>query len=453
MLNPWTIQSACSFSVLSNAKSKPGGKPVTDKAYLRREAHRRWYGEQDADFARFLLDTAAGERERWADLMPDPFHRLRPVAAPATGTWTNIGPTRADVIKNGSTSLNQVDSGRPQTIVVDPNNASVIYVATSGGGVWKTTNGGTSWTPITDSLGSLSCGYLAMDPANSSVLYLGLGDPFDGTGIGIVKSTDGGATWGPVTTLGASRTIQFVMVHPTNSNIVMVSTNTGLFRSTDGGATYSAVASIASTAKAWDIAWAGGADFVLTLESDPANTSGATAGQVWRSTDSGATWSQVSGIATTATRISVASAPGTRSTLYAMASNSANNLDALYKSTDGGVTWSTLSTTGITDILGGQGFYNHGLAVDPTNINRVFVGANLALYRTENGGTSWDQLTHWYGNRHVYAHADFHCAAWSKTGPSTLFVGNDGGLCIVRDPAIASGSIPTAVSGSVASVS
>ncbi len=405
----------------------PGGRPITDKAGLRREAHKRWYGERNAEFGRFLMGVAAEQRERFADLMPDPFRHKAFAAAPASGTWLNIGPTKADVIKNGSSSLNQTDSGRPRTILVDPNNASIIYVATAGGGVWKTTNGGTSWTPLSDALGSLSCGFLAMDPANSSVLYLGLGDPFDGSGNGIVKSTDGGATWSAPVQLGASSTIQSVLVHPTNSSIVLVSTNTGLFRSTDGGASYGAVASIAATAKAWDLAWAGGTNFVLTLEADPANTSGATAGQIWRSTDSGATWTQVSGIPTTATRISVASAPGTRTTLYAMASNSANNLDSIRKSTDGGATWTSLATTGITDILGGQGFYNHAILIDPANASTVYLGGQLYMAKSTTGGTSWTKKTDWLAQGGLpYVHADFHCGAMVNS--STMYAGTDGGI-------------------------
>ncbi len=85
-----------------------------------------------------------------------------------------------------------VELERVRTIIVD---GSTIYLATAGGGVWKRTDG--VWTPITETIGTLSCGSLAMDPANLNVLYLGLGDPLDGTstGLGMLKSVDGGANW------------------------------------------------------------------------------------------------------------------------------------------------------------------------------------------------------------------------------------------------------------------
>ncbi len=415
---------------LDIADDRPGplsgpARGITDNARLRAEAMRLWFGDWTPEFRRHLLETAAVERRRHENLLPGA--KGADFAAPATGTWLNIGPTKADVIKNGSSSLAKTDSGRPRSILVDPNNSQVIYICASSGGVWKTTNGGTTWTPLSDTLGSLSSGYLAMDPANSQILYLGLGDPFDGTGIGILKSTDGGTTWGAVKTLGTSRTIQNIVVHPQNSQIVLVTTNAGLFRSTDGGATYAAVASIPATYKCWDLAWAGGTSFVLTAETDPANSTGATAGKILRSTDSGATWVATTGIATTSTRISVASAPSNRAILYAMASKSDNNLDKAYKSVDGGATWTSLTTTAISDILGGQGFYNHMILVDRTSADTVYFGGQLYVAKSTNGGNAWTKKSDWLAQNGLpYVHADMHCAAQDSNG--AIYVGSDGGI-------------------------
>lgn len=255
---------------------------ITDKPTARREAHLRWFGEWSPEYRSHMMHLAEQERGRYRHMIPGggmPALRgevpsVEMAAAAASGTWVNLGPTKADVIQNGGSSLAKTDSGRPRAILVDPNNAQIIYVCTAGGGVWKTTNGGTNWAPITEALGSLSSGFLAMDPADSNTLYLGLGDPFDGTGIGLVKSTDGGATWGAVTTLGASRSIRNIAVHPTNRNVVMVSTNAGLYRSTDAGASYNLVATAPATYACWDVAWAGGDSFVLSAETDPANANG-----------------------------------------------------------------------------------------------------------------------------------------------------------------------------------
>src|SRR6201999_1049040 len=182
-------------------------------------------------YARFLNGVARQERQRYAPLMPG---AKTPVSSPngtLTSSWTNIGPDRANFAQNGGT-LNVTDSGRANVIVTDPNNANVIYVAFSGGGVWKSTDGGTTWTPKTETLGSLSVGTLEMDPSNSNVLYLGLGDPFDGTGIGLVKSTDGGDTWSDIVYLGDSSIITDIEVARSNTKIVLASADAGLYRST-----------------------------------------------------------------------------------------------------------------------------------------------------------------------------------------------------------------------------
>lgn len=415
-------------------RTGPGGLPIRDNPTLRREAMRQWYGEWSPEYRKFILDAAATERNHHSALMPKPGFVEMGLAAPATGTWSNIGPTKADVIKNGSSSLAKTDSGRPRSIVVDPNNASVIYLCTAGGGVWKTTNGGATWTPITDTLGSLSSGFLAMDPSNSLVLYLGLGDPFDGTGIGLVKSTDGGATWGAVQTLGTSRSIRSILVNPSSPTTVLVSTNAGLFRSTDSGASYAAVASIPSTYVCWDLAWAGGSTLVLTAETDPANATGDTAGKVFRSTDNGATWVAASGTGATATRISLSSAPSNRQIMYAMAGKSDGQLLAVYKSLDGGATWAATSSTGITDILGGQGWYNHAVLVDRANPDVVYLGGTLYLAKSTNGGSTWSKKSDWLAQTGLpYIHADFHATAQDSTG--ALYMGTDGGIFKSSDAA------------------
>jgi len=410
----------------------PKGTAITDNARLRAEAMRQWWGEWTPEFRAFLQNTAASERGRHLNLMPKGAgDAIRQAAAPAVGTWINIGPTKADVIKNGATSLAKTDSGRPRTILVDPTNSQVLYLCTAGGGVWKTSNGGTSWTPITDTLGTLSCGFLAMDSVDSQTLYLGLGDPFDGTGLGIVKSTDGGATWGAPQSLGASRTIQSVLVSPNNRNLVLVATNTGLYRSADAGQTYTQVASINAAWKCWDLAWAGGSNYVLTAETDLANANGNTAGKVYRSTDEGATWTAATGIDALATRISVASAPSNRSTLFAMAGKTnattpASDLLGVYKSIDGGATWS-LVTSPAANFLGGQSFYNHMIVIDRTNPSIVYLGGQLAMAKSTNGGSTWTTMTDWLAQSgKPYVHADFHCGAQDASG--NLYVGTDGGL-------------------------
>ncbi len=408
-----------------------------------------------AEYRRFLMEAAARERARWGALIPSnsaDAEFLDPEAermALIGSTWTNIGPTKANVLQNGGTTLSNVsDSGRVRTILTDPANPSIIYLALSGGGVWKSTDGGTTWAPKTEALGSLSCGSLAMDPNNSSTLYLGLGDPFDGTGLGLVKSTDGGNTWGAPVFLGASTEIPKVMVASTNSSIVLAATNAGLFRSVDAGATWSFVALATGQAGApyvWDIAWGGASTFAVTLEANPAATTGTTDGQIWRTTDNGATWTRATGVtkASGVGRISIASAPSARSTMYAMAAipnaTSIADLSDIFKSLDGGLSWTALAVTGkrfsnrnresanVNTVLYGQGWYNHLTLVHPTDPNTAYFGGALLLAKTTNGGSTFSQISNWLAQFSLpYIHADFHAGTFDSLG--NMYVGSDGGI-------------------------
>ena len=413
-----------------------------DDPTARREAMLNWYGgDWSPEYRAFLLEAAALEKSRHADKMPrSPGDPLMGIAA-SGNSWTNLGPTNADSQTNGSTLFVR-DSGRARSIVVDPTNTQVIYLATSGGGVWKTTNGGTNWTPITETLGSLSCGSLTMDPSNSNILYLGLGDPFDGTGIGFVKSTNGGATWSAPALLGASTSIRDVPVSPSNGSIILAATNAGLFRSTDAGASFTQVSiptGIAAAPVCWQLASGGGTNWALTVEADTANTGGS--GRIYYSSDSGATWAQATGVTKTGgiTRLSLASASSLRSTMYAMGSNTSNDLADIFKSTDGGRTWTALSantknytntnseSSSMSTILGGQGFYNHVILVDPANPSTAYFGGQLLLAKTTDGGTSYSQITNWLAQFSLpYVHADFHAGAIDATG--TIYAGTDGGI-------------------------
>ncbi|HKI02540.1 MAG TPA: hypothetical protein VKK31_11200 [Thermoanaerobaculia bacterium] len=465
---------ACLGMELTPALRAEQKDPDLDSATIRGIGWDQWYNENydnpqfrnparrgkgnkifSASYRRFLMKAAARERERWGAMIPanpsEDAAFLDPEAEKAAlvgSTWTNIGPTKANVLQNGGTTLNVSDSGRINEIVTDPANPSTIYLCDSGGGVWKTTDGGTNWAPKTDSLGSLSCGDLAIDPNNSSVLYLGLGDPFDGTGTGLVKSTDGGTSWSAPVFLGASTEIPKMMVAPGNSSIVLAATNAGLFRSTNGGTSFSSVALATGQAGApyvWDMAWGGGSTFTLTLEANPAATTGTTDGQVWWSSDNGATWTRATGFTKTSGvgRASIASAPSARTTMYAMAAvpnaTSAADLADIFKSLDGGHTWTALGaaskrysnrnreSANVNALLNGQGWYNHLTIVHPTNPNIVYFGGALLLAKTTDGGSTFSQISNWLAQFSLpYVHADFHGGTFDSLG--NFYVGTDGGI-------------------------
>lgn len=444
-----------------------------DDATARRRAMAQWYNDDaafDGDAAhkqdlfspayqRFLNEAARRERLKHAALMPysgtsNPvIDSLAPFVAAANGNWTNIGPTSANFAQNGGT-LNVTDAGRVNTIVTDPANPNVIYVAFSGGGVWKSLDGGLTWAAKTETLGSLSVGTIEMAPDDADTLYLGLGDSFDGTGMGLVKSTDGGDNWSNVVYLGDSTMIPDIEVARTDTNIVLAATNAGLYRSTNAGASFGKVtidpSSTTGDPYVWTLAWGGGTNFVLSMEADPANGSYHTNGQIWRSTDNGATWTRSSGITDSIgiTRLSVAAAPSDRNVMYVEAANnnsytgSATDLANFFKSTDNGVTWTGIAKTGTTykaysntnsessrvsGILNGQGWYNQLVVVDPTDPNTAYFGGALLLAKTTDGGNTYRQASNWLAQFSLpYVHADFHAGHIASNG--TLYVGTDGGI-------------------------
>jgi len=447
-----------------------------DDATARRRAMAEWYtddyshrGSDDAgrdrkqalfspEYERFLNEAARRERLRHAALMPysgtsNPvIDALAPFVAAANGNWINIGPTRANYEKNGSVTLNVSDSGRINAIVTDPANANVLYAAFSGGGVWKSVDGGLTWAAKTETLGSLSVGTLEMAPDDADTLYLGLGDPFDGTGLGLVKSTDGGDNWSNVVYLGNSTIIPDIEVARSDTNIVLAATNAGLYRSTNGGASFSKVTiatGVAGDPYVWTIAWGGGTTFVLSLEADPGNASYQTNGQIWRSTDNGVTWTRSSGItdANGITRLAVAAAPSDRNVMYVEAANnnsytgSSTDLANFFKSTDNGVTWTGIGRasgtsyktytnaagTQVNTLLNGQGWYNQLVLVDPTNSNVVYFGGALTAARTSDGGGTYAKVSDWLAQSGLpYVHADFHAGHIAASG--ALYFGTDGGI-------------------------
>ena len=438
---------------------------ATERAKARAEWYNEGYGSRrervgarrlrsqglwSPEFRRFMMAAAERERQKWGALIPgngdaapsqDPND---PAQARGGASWLNIGPTKANFIFNGVT-LNVTDAGRVRSFAPHPSDANTLYVAFSGGGVWKTVNGGANWTPLTEALGSLSVGWLAMDRANPNTLYLGLGDPFDGTGIGLVKSTDGGASWSSPVFLGNATIINHVFVVPGASNIVLASTNAGLFRSTDSGATYNLV-TIATGEPVqpyvWTIASTGGTNLVLSLEANFAN---AATGQVWYSSDNGASWTRSGNIPSGVERITVTSAPSAPNIVYAMATNAAGNLVDIFRSASGGQIFRGLRATrqqfvnptpsvtspASAQFFNTQGWYDQLLVVDPANPNRVFFGGALntgQVTGADNPTTAvWRLVSEWLGRFNLpYVHADAHAAAYDAAG--NLYFGTDGGI-------------------------
>jgi hypothetical protein len=161
-------------------------------------------------------------------------------------SWQSIGPQPLRIDNDALHQGGGPDSGEVVDIAIDPsgNIDQIIYIATNNGGVWKSVDGGVNWRPKTDFMPSLSMGCLALDPIDSQIVYAGTGNQFDGgnrniRGAGVYKSIDGGDTWTLLSSVLFTGAHIIRIVIPT-SNVLLVATNNGLFRSVDGGVSFGA---------------------------------------------------------------------------------------------------------------------------------------------------------------------------------------------------------------------
>jgi len=345
--------------------------------------------------------------------------------------WTAIGPQPVD-------GFGLVNSGRVTAVAVDPANNQVVYAGAADGGIWKTTNGGSTWTALTDQQASLATGSIAIDPENHLTIYVGTGEENQAVdnyyGAGILKSTDGGNTWtnipGPFAGgSGGGARIGGMAVSPTNSNVVLAAIgccapNTwGVYRSGDGGNTWTNVLNYNGN-QAFNVVFApNGTTAYASVDYDG----------VWISTNGGQTWAAQNGTGGNvlptggnAERVALAMDPNTSTTLYAgISDNSTGGMLGLWKTTDGGNNWIQLTNT--PNLCGGQCWYDFVIAVAPGNSNAVFGGGSgwgNQLYQSLDGGNTWVETG---PAQNSTIHPDLHALTFSADG-SILYIGVDGGM-------------------------
>jgi hypothetical protein len=339
----------------------------------------------------------------------------------ASATWTPLGPMGPI---SGSAGSQLLKSGRLNFITIDPTNSNKLWVGAPAGGLWSTTNGGTSWSTNTDNLAVIGCSDLAIDPTNTLVMYMatGDGDAGDTRSIGVLKSTNAGATWtttGLTSVVSSNFLIRRLLINPSNTQILLAATNSGIYRTINGGTSWTQV----TTNSTYDLEFKPG---------DP-NTVYAAGTTLRISTNGGASFTQVtSGIATTGVnRMAIAVTPADVNYVYVLASNSTNSgLYGFYKSTNSGVSFTQMTTTvnllGYSSFgtdTGGQGWYDLCIAASPLNKDEVVTGG-VNVWRTTNGGTSWSLYSHWTGSNAPFSHADHHDLEYNSAG--VLYGINDG---------------------------
>ncbi len=333
-------------------------------------------------------------------------------------------------------------SGRVTSIDVVESNPDIIFLGTASGGLWKSENGGVSFTPIFENERAASVGAVAINQKNPAEIWVGTGEgnPRNSltSGNGIYKSIDGGKSWTHMG-LEATKNIHRVIIHRDNPNIIYVGAigspwgeqqERGVYKTTDGGKSWKKVLYVDPKT--------GTGDLVV----DPTNpnklvaamwehrrwpwyfNSGGPGSGLYISYDAGETWKKktvADGLPKgDIGRIGLAIAPSSSNIIYALVESKKNGL---YKSEDGGEKWSLVTSKGI----GGRPFYYADIFVDPKNENRVY---NLHTYVdvSNDGGKTFERLI----NPNL-VHVDNHAWYVHPDNPSFLICGNDGGAVISRD--------------------
>jgi photosystem II stability/assembly factor-like uncharacterized protein len=344
-------------------------------------------------------------------------------------------------------------SGRVSAIAaVKENGRLTVYIGAASGGVWKSVNGGTTYKPMFDKQPVQSIGAIAIDPQSPKTIWVGTGEVWTrnsvSIGDGIYRSTDGGENW---TNLGLqnSERISKILIDPKDSNLVYAcvpgklwsdSEDRGLYKTNDGGKTWNLIlkgpnlstgcSTLSMDPKNSKILFAGMWDFRRrgwTFRSGGENSTAASGSAFFRTTDGGATWSELDEKTAKGLppkpwgRLAVSIAPSNSNAVYVLIESTRS---ALFRSDDGGKTWQERDRS---NLMVWRPFYFANLIVDPKNENKLFK-PDLGLIMSDDGGKSFSGVS-------SGAHGDFHDIWIDPDNTDHLIAGDDGGVWYSYDGA------------------
>ena len=364
-----------------------------------------------------------------------------PFANLSSGAWTPVGP-------NGFFGVGfwdsgpQTDAGRIYAIALHPTLSHTMFVASPNGGIWSTSTGGANWNPVFDTQCTLQMSTVRIDPVNPSIMYAGAAYSIGAAGCAIFRSLDGGSSWAPWNgglnfTAYNSGFINELYIDPASAGSTTATTmmfnfgGSGIYRSTTSGANWSHpllfgyVTSIVGLPGRPGVVFAGVADYA---------TATSTRSGLYRSADNGVTWVQVSSGTmdfTSTGRFQLATSPAQPNSVWVIAGSKGSSFQTVSKWDDVTSTHTRLAAYGIDLTSGGrthfgtQATYDLAIAVDPTNVNNIYIAGVRAFKSTDGGATFTAMATE--------IHCDWHALVIDPRNALRLFAGTDGGVFVSND--------------------
>lgn len=412
-------------------------RPVPPGAGFKRYKRWEWYWESRLlpggrfPDANVLLQASALHQKQRAQTCN--------ALAKDASNWEEVGPTTFEFAGFGGI-------GRVNCMAFHPTDPLIFWAGTPGGGVWRTSNGGASWSTSTDELPVLGVSDIAIHPSDPNVLYIATGDaetalivPSSTKSIGVMKSTDGGDTWaatGLTMQVAAQKLIGRILIHPNTPAILLAAASDGIWRTTDAGQTWT------NTAVGWfiDMERLPGNPEVLVASTLSSNGTA----QIWRSSNGGQTWSTVTSFSGV-NRIALAVTPAAPAHVMAVCADTygLGGLEGVYESNNGGQGFQQLINgdclnnmlvrTDNASGCGGQGVFDLVCAISPVNANERWIGG-INFWLTTDGGANWQINTMWTTNPlHnpggiPFLHSDKHALMHHPLAPSVVYAATDGGV-------------------------
>lgn len=379
------------------------------KPFMRWEYHWRNYSNEQG-----YVMPAEEFWNAWRQKKQSKTNRNAIMSLPVSN-WQPIGPFTHT--NTGSWSSGQ---GRVNIVHVDPSNPNTIYLGAPAGGIWKSTDNGATWTPLTDELPQIGVSGIAVDYSDSNVIYIATGDKDagDSYSVGVFKSTDGGLTWNPTGTMGGSNPSSAgdIVIHPTNNQILWCATNNGIYKTTNAGASWTQVQT---------------GNFsqgnIRLKPGDPTTVYAVSNNRFYRSTNSGTSFTQITtGLPVNSGRLLLDVTPANAEYIYILSATTGSAFQGIYRSVNGGTNWTV--TSGSTDVFeSNQSWYDLALAVSTTNADEIYTGC-LNVWKSTDGGVSVTKMNNWSSpTAPSYTHADIHYLGFHG---NRLFCGSDGGIYV-----------------------